>query len=320
MHSRIVAAVDIGGTKVAAALVNPLTGEILTQRQDPTNTGSPQAFVDGVAGALAKVLDQAPSPFPAAIGVGTAGHVDTRTGQLTSLNLRQENLPLRDLLQERFHLPVAVDNDANVGALAEMAYGGARGNGYLAYVAVGTGIGLGLVLEGRLYNGKANFAGELGHVTVDYHGSACKCGGRGCLEEIASGSAVVRRAKECVARGKATILRELCGGDLNQVTGELVVEAVKQGDADVRGVVEEAACALGYALRSLINILDLEVIILGGGFPFALPQLFLETIRSVVYAENRVNRSHCPVILSELGDKSTLLGAAYLAAQQAGIS
>ena len=300
--------IDIGGTKTLAALVRVEDGKILHRLLKPTNTSSPELFVQGLIEIIRDLIALDISQKPVAIGIGTAGHVEPRFGNVSSMNLGVSNLPLRTLISEAFGLPVFIDNDCNAGAVGEMFYGAAQGKKHFAFLTVGTGVGVGLVLNGEVYHGKCNYAGEIGHVGIDFDGVRCKCGGWGCLENIASGPGMVELVKAELAKGRPSVL-ELCHTN----SAQEIFAAARQRDPLCVEIVEQAARALGYSIRNLNNLLDLELVVLGGGIPQAMPEVFVDYLQSYLEEiDNRVNLAASPIVISDLYPASIVLGAARL--------
>ena len=248
-------------------------------------------------------------------GFGIPALVDFRRGvSVWSNHLPIEDVPFRDLMSERLGLPVVVDNDANLAALAEHRYGAARGADHAVLIALGTGIGAGLVLDGRVYRGARGFGGELGHLVVDHRGEECpgNCPGRGCLEVIGSGRAI-GRAGQAFARARPdSVLGRRLADDL-PVTGGIVTELAHGGDEPARSVLAEVGRALGAGLCGIVNAFDPEVVVVGGGAVRA-GDLLLDAVREVV-----TERALPPIagavriVPAHFGDESGMLGAALLA-------
>lgn len=312
MNDVNVIGVDIGGTKTLVGLVRIADGTILHSKLGPTNTESPVLFVQSLVRILRRFLRLDGFPKPVAIGIGTAGHIDLKGGTVSSLNLGLSKLPLKRLLSEAIGLPVFIDNDCNAGAIGELYYGAAQGKNHFAFLTVGTGVGVGLVLNGTVHHGKCNYAGEIGHAGIDIAGARCKCGGWGCLEDVASGPAIVESVKAELAEGSSSVLSK--SQDFS--TRDVFVAAQRQ-DPLCTKVVQHAIKALGYAIRSLNNLLDLELVVLGGGIPQAIPEEFARELpRYLEDTDNRVNLAPCPVVVSRLYPDSIVLGAARLAMER----
>ncbi len=260
--------VDVGGTKILGMLVSG-EGSVLDSRRVPTPVGGGE-ILDAVVGV---VLDlAAASAPPKALGIGVPGLVDKDGVIRFSPNLPTAiGLDVAGGIRGRLagtalcDLACVVDNDANCACAAEHSFGAARGTGEALVVTLGTGIGGGIVSEGEMFRGANNFAGEIGHMSVDPQGEQCACGRRGCWERYASGSALGRLAREAALRGEARRILELAGGNADSVRGEHVVSAALEGDDDARRVLEELAFWLALGLANLANLLDPQLIVLGGG-------------------------------------------------------
>ncbi|MCD6289113.1 MAG: ROK family protein [Anaerolineae bacterium] len=295
--------IDIGGTKIAAALVDP-SGRLHGTQTVPTMAREGRDAVLSRVVAIARAaLDQA-EVQPTAVGVGTGGQVDPTTGEIifaTALIPGWAGVPLRQRLQEVLGIPAWVTNDVHAMALGEAIHGAGRGVRNGLYVAVGTGIGGGWVLDGRLYTGHDGLAGSIGHVKVERDGRPCTCGGRGCVEQYASGPAIAAEYRR--QRGLA-----------EAVTGRDVVEAMHAGDHLALTVVQEAGRWLGFALASLVNAMAPDAIIVGGGVAEA-GKPFLDAIRSGIAQYALPTARSTPVLKATLGPQAGLIGAGVLARQ-----
>lgn len=304
-------AADLGGTQMRAALVDR-QGRVSHKRAAPTQAHQGR---DDVLRRLVALLQDVASRVPreaiAGVGLALAGPTDPQTGTLYN----PPNLPGWDrfspvpALEEALGLPVYANNDANLAALAEHRYGAGRGSRHMVYMTVSTGIGGGIIIDGRLYTGRRGFAGEIGHMSIDRHGPVCNCGNAGCLEALASGTAVARMARERLARGEASVLRQHQGDGPDSPDARMVAEAARAGDALARAVMEEAATNLGIGIVSLLSIFDPEVIVIGGGMARDL-DLLLSAIAAEVERHAMVHlRDLVPVVRSLLGDDVSLIGA-----------
>jgi glucokinase len=305
--------VDVGGTKIAAGLVDA-AGGVLARRELPTASDDPARIVATIAKAVLEL--RAAGPAAAAVGIGAAGLVDARAGVvLGAPNLAWRDLALADALGQRVGLPVVVDNDANVAALAEATVGAGRGAGDQVMITVGTGIGSGIVIGGRIYRGGFGVGAELGHMVLDPDGPLCGCGNRGCWEALASGTALGRLARERVEGGAGASLLARAGGDPAAITGRLVGEAAAAGDPFARDVVAEVGRLLGIGLASVVNIFDPEVIVVGGGVAEGTGELLLGPAREAMRAHvlGLAWRRPVRVAPAALGNDAGLVGAALLA-------
>jgi glucokinase len=302
---------DIGGTKIAGGVVTA-AGVVQERTQVPT----PPADEAATLAAMVAVVDQLRDRHPGvdAIGVGAAGMVEWPRGRLRwAPHNAYRNLELRRLLHERTGLPTIVDNDARAAAWAEARFGAGAGTDDLVLVTVGTGIGGGLVLGGAVFRGTAGLGGEVGHMIVAPDGDPCDCGNRGCLEAMASGSALGRAAREVAARDPGGRLATLAGGP-QRVTGEVVFQAAKEGDQAALGLFERLGHWLGIGIASLITIFDPDVVVVGGGMAAA-GELLLAPARAAMerFVFGRAHRQLPPVVPARLGADAGLVGAATLA-------
>jgi glucokinase len=309
-----VVAVDIGGTKVLAALVTP-AGELRYKAEIPTR---PEEGVDAVVrriGDLVQgVLDGARLAVAALAGLGIAcaGGVDTARGVIVTPSPHLPDwtgLPLRDRLTGRFPVPAALLNDASAAALGEHRYGAGRGSSHLVLLTLGTGVGGGIITNGRLYLGASGAAGEIGHMTVA-DGPECGCGNTGCLEMLASGTAIAREADRRLRDGEPSVLTAMTGGNDTPLTAEMVAGAAASGDALARAVLERAGHYLGVGLVNLVNIFNPEVIVLGGGMA-ALDHVLVDPARRLV-AERAfgISAAAVRIVRAELGNNAGVCGAA----------
>jgi len=304
--------IDIGGTKIAAGVVAE-DGTILDRTRVPTAPDDESATL----AALLAVVDElwAGNPGVEAIGVGAAGLVEWPGGIARwAPHNTYRRLELRRLLHERTGLPTIVDNDANAAALAEARFGAGVGGGDLVLVNVGTGIGGGLVLGGRLDHGQHGFAGELGHLIVDPDGDLCACGNHGCLEAMASGTTLGRLGREAAAADPGGRLAALAAAAGGPVTGEVVFAAAGEGDKAALALFERIGYWLGVGIASLVTIFDPDLVVVGGGVA-ATGELLLTPARTSFerYVHGRVHRDLPPVVPGRLGPDAGLVGAAALA-------
>jgi glucokinase len=257
-------------------------------------------------------------PAVAAIGLGVPCTIDRDAGVcINAVNLPISDLPLRDILSQRLGLPVEMDNDANVAALAEHRHGAAVGARNAVMLTIGTGVGGGLILEGELFRGSSGAGAELGHIVVDIDGPPCQgsCPNRGCIETLASGTALVREANEAAAAAPDSALGRLAAA--GELTGSAVTAAAHDGDEAALGVFELLGFRLGVALSGIANTFDPDVIVLGGGV-MAAGELLLEPARTTLRERALPPQNLVPVLPATLGPDAGMIGAATLAAELAG--
>ncbi|HLK61233.1 MAG TPA: ROK family protein [Chthonomonadaceae bacterium] len=317
MSGDTVLGVDIGGTKCAVVLART-DGEILERRSEPTQseTRGPDAVLARLA-EMAREVMAAQKVMPTdvrGLGISCGGPLDTKTGVIyTPPNLPEwKAVPVKAFFEEALGLPVRVDNDANATALAEWKFGAGQGASNLVFLTMGTGIGGGLIVDGRLVRGTNDLAGEIGHQTILLNGPLCGCGKRGCLEALASGPAIARLARESMRYGRDKRVLALAGGYPNAITAEHVVNAAKEGDAFALQILEEAGTYMGVGIANVIQILNPECIILGTIAVHA-GDLILNPIRAAV-AEYAWKRSAdvCRIVPAALGDRAQDLAAIAL--------
>ncbi len=303
--------VDIGGTKVAAGVVDE-GGALLEAVRRPTPSDDADGALDAV---VAVVEDLARKHDVTAVGVAAAGYVSAdRTTMLFAPNLPWRDVAVRDHVGERVGLPVVVENDANAAAWAEYRYGAGAGEPDLVCLTVGTGIGAGILVDGRLYRGRFGIAGEPGHLCVVPEGIRCGCGNDGCLEQYASGSALTRLAREWSAADPAYGARVLALAGSADVEGPHVTTAAREGDDLAVAAFAEVGRWLGRGLADLASILDPGVFVVGGGVADA-GELLLGPARAS-FAANLSGRGHRPladVRPATLGNAAGIVGAADLA-------
>ena len=307
--------VDLGGTCLRTALADA-RGRLQVVRPSIMHTGEGhQRTLQHLLDELDATLNEGGRHRVTGIGVGVASPVDPVTGVMYN----PPNLPgwdqfsLRPLLETRFGLPVFIGNDANLACLAEHRFGVGRGTNHLVYLTIGTGIGAGILVDGKLLAGRRGFAGEIGHMSIDRNGPLCNCGNVGCLEAMASGTAIGRMAQERLQAGESSCLWELVQGDLERVTGELVTQEAARGDELARRVLQETATSLGLGIVNILHIFDPEMVILGGGVAHNLHLFYPTIVRTVQGHVMAHRRNGVPVVASVLGGEVGLLGAAALA-------
>jgi glucokinase len=306
--------VDIGGTKVAGGVVDP-DGQVLAVTRRDTPAEDVAKTRELIVEVVAELADVHPVE---AVGIGAAGWIDaTRSIVLFAPNLAWRDEPLRQYVADAVRLPVVVENDANVAAWAEFRYGAARDAAdSMVMFTIGTGIGGGIVLGGELIRGAHGIAAELGHMLAVPGGHSCGCGRRGCVEQYASGNALVRFAQSWARQEphRAGLLLETAGGDADAITGPMVTAAARVGDEVSQAAFAEIGGWLGTALADMVQVLDPQVLVVGGGV-IESGDLLLGPARTA-YAESLAQRGRLPVAevrAAELGNTAGLIGAADLA-------
>lgn len=321
-HDAPVLAADIGGTKVMTALFSS-EGKMLSRDVCPTLADE---GVEPVIERLCSAIDSLLSKNKlkalqlGGIGVACAGGIDSGRGVVVtpSPNMRDwVDIPLGDIIQERFKISTFIVNDASAAALGEHRSGAGMGVNNLVLFTLGTGIGGGIIANGELYLGAVGAAAEIGHMTVDANGPKCGCGNTGCLEMLASGRAVERDAIKRISRGEKSSLSEMAGGKMEDITAEMVGAAAKNGDPLALDVLMQAAYYLGIGMVNVVNIFNPEMIVLGGGMA-ELGDLFIGPGRKMV-AERAfpVSSRAVRVVAAQLGNEAGVCGAAAFALEQA---
>lgn len=308
---RAVLGVDVGGTATKAAIVGS-SGRVLLRLERPTEAN---AGTKGIIGVVEDLIQRARDLDleVKAVGIGAAGFIDSRSGSVTfSPNVVYDDPHVADAIGGRVRLPVVVDNDTNAAVWGERAFGAARGSDHVAYVTIGTGIGSGFIVDGRLVRGFTGAGAELGHTVVDPDGPRCLCGLRGCLEQLASGQAIARMAREAVQKDPDSAILALAGA-VETITTADVATAAHAYDETARAVLRAAGGALGIGLSNLANIFDPEVIVLGGSVARA-GEPFLGPARDRLVAMTGAQRRR-PLRLdvTSLRGDAGIIGAAALA-------
>lgn len=311
--------VDVGGTKVAAGLVNA-TGEITCQTRTPMAANDAEAGLAAVITAIDAVRGATNSPCAAeslisGIGICAPGPLDPRSGiVINPPNLPGwRDFPLAAEISKKYNVLVRVDNDGNAAALAEALWGAGRGFRNVFCATIGTGIGTGIVFDGRIYHGRTGAAAEGGHNTIDYRGPRCGCGKLGCIEALASGPAIARRAAEKIVKEhRASSILDLSGDRSDRITSEMVGKAYLQGDSLAKEVLQETAMLLTVWLGNIVDLLEPDVMIIGGGAG-AMLRPFFDEIRERL--PNWCVNSHCqevPLLAAHYGAEAGIAGGAAL--------
>jgi glucokinase len=313
-----VLAVDIGGTKILAALFSP-AGKILASVTRPTLADEGvAAVIDRLGSTISGLLsdNHLNAPQLAGIAIACAGGIDTGRGVVVTPSPNMpgwSDVPLADIVRKKFGVDTFVINDASAAALGEHRYGAGMGVRNLVLFTMGTGIGGGIIIEGELYLGAVGGAGELGHMTVAADGPECDCGNTGCLEMLASGRAVARDAVARLRRGEKSVLLDVVKGDINSVTSEQVGAAARRGDPLASDVISRAAYYLGIGMVNAVNIFNPEVVVIGGGMA-ELGDMLLVPCRQMVAARAfSVSSGVVRIVTAQLGNEAGVFGAAAFA-------
>ncbi|HTX91024.1 MAG TPA: ROK family protein [Anaerolineales bacterium] len=275
--------IDIGATHVNL-VVTDFSGRVLDEVEIPFNVKEPPIqCLDQVDRLFRETLAKMNLKLDdiEAIGVGVPGPVDTKAGMVIAPPIMPgwDRFPIRETLEKRWGCPIALANDAELGALGEWAYGAARGEKNIAYIKVGTGIGAGLLLDGQIYHGISGAAGEIGHLTMIENGPICNCGNAGCLETLAGGMAIARQAQEAVRKGQRTMLSEIT--PIEAITTRDVSAIARRGDRVAQQIIVQAGRYLGIAIAGMVNLFNPTMIVFGGGVA-QIGDLFLQPIRDEV--------------------------------------
>lgn len=320
--------VDLGGTNIVVGAMSADGTEQYAMHSTPTRA---ELGADGVVARIVDMLEKSIAETQAktgaarsdflGVGIGSPGPLDREKGLvIVTPNLGWRDFPLRDRVGDGVKLPATLDNDANCATLGEWWIGAAKGAQHVVGITIGTGIGGGLILNGRLYHGANDVAGEVGHATIDSTGRRCGCGNYGCLEAYASGPAIAERAREALAGGEPSKMPQMVGGDLSRITAATVYAAAKEDDELANHVVRETARFLGTGIANLLNIFNPEVVVLAGGVTQAGDQLF-EPLRAEVRRRAfKPAVDICRIVPGALHGNAGVVGAIATFAQHHGIA
>ncbi|MFN0148008.1 MAG: ROK family protein [Dehalococcoidia bacterium] len=314
--TRVVVAGDLGGTHLRAALVDE-TGRVFARRDRPTPPAATSAQILEVIKDLFATVSGASVTRPEGACIALPGLINADEGMvILAPNVPGfRNLALGRPIAEHLGLPVWLENDASAAALGEHRYGAGKGTRHLLHGTLGTGIGGGIVIDGKLYRGAKGLAGEIGHVVIDPAGPRCNCGSRGCLEALVSGVAFAERARRIVATGKSPVLQEIAGYD--PPTAAQLEAAARAGDKLCEAEIRNGGHLLGLALGGLVNVLNPDVVTLSGGL-LGMGEMLLGPMKEAMYSIAYGPASGTIVRVSELGEDAGLLGAAAVAFERLG--
>ena len=315
-QNSLIFGVDIGGTSVRAALGHsPDSMLAKTRRPSPANQ-PPESMVNAISDMYRPLLSQVGRSSATAAGVSSPGPVDTVAGALVdppNLPL-YDTVPLRDMLQEALDLPVTLENDANAAAIAELRVGHGENSRHLAYVTLSTGIGAGMISDGQLVRGARGAAGEVGHIKLMVDGPECGCGQRGCWEALASGSAMHKEALRLIQEGKPTSLSDL---QPSLVDAQAIYQAAQSGDPLASSILDNAGYFVGIGLAAIVDVLNPEVVVVGGGLTQMGSRLLGPAFRTCREHIFPLHERGLRLEVSNLGDDVSLIGALVLAQELA---
>lgn len=313
---RIIIGVDLGGTNIVVGGVpeDGSTVYALASERTPVQQGA-EAVVQVIVRMIRACVDgtarEAPGAEVVGVGIGAPGPLDTKRGiVIFAPNLSWHNMPLRDRIAEAVQLSSTLDNDANCAVLGEWWRGAAQGARFVVGLTIGTGIGGGIVLDGQLFHGAADVAGEIGHTSVDLNGRRCKCGNYGCIEAYASGPAIAARAVEGLEAGATSRLAEYVKGNLAAIDAQVVYQAAHDGDDFAGEVVRDTARFLGATVANVVNMLNPEVVVICGGVTLAGEQLFAPLREEVRRRAFQPAVSACRIVPGSLTGTAGVYGAA----------
>lgn len=309
--TRTVLAADFGGTHLRAAIVHE-SGEIVFRQERPTHSsGTPQGVITQIVDMLVETVE-ASGVTPDAACIATAGLINANEGKvILAPNVPGfRNLVLTTPVAERLGIPAYIENDASAAALGEFRFGAGKGTRHLLHATLGTGIGGGIVVDGKLYRGASGLAGEIGHIIVNPAGPKCNCGSRGCLEAMVSGVAFAGRAAKLLGERKSPVLHEIVG--YGEPTAEHLYEAASRGDITCEAEIRHGGHLLGLGLGSLVNVLNPDAVTLSGGL-LAMGEMLVGPMRAAMYSLAYGPAAGTLLRTSELGEDSGLLGAAAVA-------
>ncbi len=311
--------VDLGGTNVRMGIVTP-EGVVLKKIEYDTPISEGRlALLKGLVSHLKDLIRKDLNSFHPWIGIGVAGSIDRESGVIAHApNLQYlEGFGLRDFLSKKISHPIVIENDANAFTLGEGWMGAARGSKHYCGITLGTGVGGGIVVEGRILHGKEGMAGEVGHMVIEPKGLACGCGGRGCLEVYASGTGIKRMALEAMKIGRGKGILKWSRSDFQKITPEDVFKAAQAGDSIAKEVFKEMGGYLGLGLVNLIHLFNPEKIVIGGKVAKAWDFFIGKTMETIQERSMKGPRDQVEIVQAQCGDEAGILGAAYAALKRA---
>ncbi|AEF95347.1 Glucokinase [Desulfotomaculum nigrificans CO-1-SRB] len=317
MQANVVAGIDLGGTKILTAVADR-QGRVLAEVRLATEAAKgTRVILQNVRRSVEQAMSKAElAGLPGAIGIGVPGAVQAGLVHLAP-NLGWQDYHLTEDLGQLFGCPIAVANDANLAALGEYCFGAGQGSDNMVYITVSTGVGGGIIYQGEIMAGVSGTAGEIGHITIDPQGPRCNCGGKGCLEAIASGTAIARQARELAAQGRGQGILSHVDAD-GVITATAVGRAAAAADPEAREILHRAAGALGIGLAAVANILNPSLIVIGGGV-MAMREIIWPVMEAEFNARtHRGARRAVTLVNAALGGRAGVLGALALALKEVG--
>ena len=307
--------VDLGGTNIAVGVVDE-NGKILHKGETPTGVGRPfEVIVKDMGDLVNRVIQESGYKVEdmKSIGIGSPGLPDKENGVIVfANNLGWHNVPLREELQKHVNLPVYIENDGNTAGLAEVVAGACKGAKNSITITLGTGIGSGIVIDGKPYSGAHSVGAELGHLVVQVDGIPCTCGNKGCWERYASATAIIREGKEAAGKNPESLIYKLVDGDMDKITAKTVIDAAKEGDETAMELFDRFIYYLTMGIITIINSFDPEIIAIGGGVAKAgdfLMDALLEKVKKHIFYKSA---PYAKIVFATMGNDAGIVGAAML--------
>lgn len=308
--------IDLGGTNIAAGIVDE-NGAIIKKGSVPTGRTRPSGeIVEDMCSLVKRLMDETGinESQVDSIGIGSPGIPDRKNGIIIyNCNLGFRNVPIRQLMQRHFNLPVYLENDANCAAIAESVAGAAKGEPFAVAITIGTGIGGGVIIDNKLYTGFNGAGGELGHVVIQMDGEPCTCGRKGCWEAYSSATALIRQTIRAARNNPQSVIHQLVNGDLDKVDAKTAFDAARLGDETGRQVVEQYIEMLADGLANMINIFQPSVVVLGGGVSKEGENLLgplRKKVRRRTYCAEGVPNTR--LVAAQMGNDAGIVGAAFI--------
>ena len=313
---KYVVGIDLGGTNIKVGIIEN-GARILNKISAPTgNYKNKKALIDGLAMICLRLVDSSGlnKDDISGIGIGAPGLIDSSRGVIHELvNIKGfKEVPLKRLIEDRTDIPTFLDNDVNVMTLGELYHGAGRGAVNMLCVTLGTGVGGGVVINGKLYRGSSLSAGEIGHMPLNEKGPACGCGGSGCMEKSVGNNYIIRVARESIQAGNKSLITKLVSNNLGKITPEIISAAAKKGDRLAISLWREIGAHLGVTLAGAVNLLNPDMIVIGGGVADAGRVLFDSIRRTVRQRAMKVPARRAKIVKAKLGQDAGLIGAAVL--------